>query len=139
MVEIILVVYITCFTLSACLIAWQYSLVSRQLQSQSLQNLNTNLAKVGLFWSNEKSDFASLQEGSIEADQRKAKLTVLAVGLLGFASVPGFLLLLAVILSMRYLARSRKERAVFASRLIEDAILDATQVNGLVEEFKNIL
>jgi hypothetical protein len=138
-IEIILGVWLVCFCLSAIVTRFGYYLTYKKLTSQSLSNLNTNLKKIHLFWSNSSSDFTPLTEGAVEADAKKALRTSLLVGFLGVASVVGFILLFLVVISVHFLARSRKERATFRSALTDDTSLSAQEVEALVQDLRGIV
>ncbi|QDK38172.1 hypothetical protein [Bdellovibrio sp. NC01] len=137
MIEIVLGVWFACLSLSAIVVSINFYLTRKQLQSRSLQILNQNLVKIDLFWSNSNADFNTLTENAIQLDARKTLRNTLLVGFLGIASVPGFLLLTAVVLSVRFLARSRKEVATFRSELAERD-LSKDEVERLVSELRHI-
>jgi hypothetical protein len=137
MIEILATVYLISMILSFSLVTWHYISTKRQLRSSRLKNLNRNLYAVGLYWSHSNGSFADLNAGSVEEDEKKSLRNVLWLALLGFFSVLGFLLLAAVIFSIRYLARSRLEVAVLDSALALQMNLPEDQVATLVEQFKS--
>jgi hypothetical protein len=128
MIEIIAGVYLTCFALSWILIFWHFSFVSRELKSTKLVTLNHNLEKVGYFWSHSRGAIEKLGEFTAADDQKKSRRGVLWLGIFAFWSVPGFLILLAVILSLRFSFSSRKERAVLQSALAQNPELSPDEV-----------
>jgi hypothetical protein len=138
MIEIALGIWFTCFTLSMTVVSINFFLTRRQLQSPQLKTLNLNLQKIGLFWSNTNADFSAIAEDAIEKDAKKTLRNSLLIGFLGLASIPGFLLLTAVVISVRFLARSRKEVATFRSALTSDAALEKSDVENLVNELRLI-
>lgn len=137
MIEILATVYLTCMILSFALLAWHYFATKKQLQSSRLKNLNRNLSKLEMFWSHSNGDFANVNEGSVEEDRRKSLRHVLWLCLLGFFSLPGFLLLAAVIFSVRYLAKSRLETAVLNSPLALQVNLAPSETETLVQQLKS--
>lgn len=137
MIEILLTIYIGSMLLSFLLLAWHYLSTQRQLRAPALANLNKNLSAIGLYWSHSGGNFASADEGSVSEDHRKALRNILWLSLLGFASLPGFLLLAAVIFSVRYLAKSRLEEAVMASPLALQVNLDPLETERLARELKS--
>lgn len=138
MIEIMLGVWAICFALSALTLAYGIFLTKKRLHSHKLQAINTNLAKVGLFWSNATSDFEVLQENSINEDQRKTLRSAWMAGLLGLGSVPGFLLLFAITISVHFIARSRKENSTFQSALAANTQLSPQEVQVLVNDLKKV-
>jgi hypothetical protein len=138
MVEIIVTVYITSFLLSMCLVAWNFTAVSRQVRSESLRRVNANLGKIGFFWSMTREDFCRIGEFTIEGDAKSALRSTLMLGLLSLGSAIGFFLLLAITLTMRLLKSNRRGRAVFHSALATNADLSAEQVQALYQEYSQI-
>lgn len=137
MIEILLTVYIASMAGSFLLLAWHYTTTKRQLQAPALENLNKNLKPLGLFWSHSNGSFSSLHEGSVAEDRRRSLRNILWLSLLAFASLPGFVLLSAVIFSVRYFARSRVETAVFNSPLALSVNLPEAETAGFVEQMKS--
>lgn len=138
MVEIILAVWLTCFVLSMTVVSINFYVTRKQLRSQTLKTLNLNLQKMGMYWSNSSSDFLALTPEAIETDAKKTLRNTLFIGFLGLASVPGFLLLTAVVLSIHFLARPRREIATFQSALAKDSSLSRENVEELVREISAI-
>lgn len=138
MVEIIIGVWLTCFCLSMIVVAINFNWTRKKLQSRKLKTLNSNLEKIGQFWSNSQGNFATLTAESIQADAKKTQRVNLLMAFLGLWSVIGFLLLLVVVASVHMLARSRKEIATFQSALAEDPTLARAQVEVLVRELGEI-
>ncbi|HEX7673696.1 MAG TPA: hypothetical protein VF412_05970 [Bdellovibrio sp.] len=138
MVEIILAVWFTCFVLSMTVVSINFYVTRKQLRSKTLQTLNNNLQKIEMYWSSAASDFAVLSPGVIEQDAKKTLRNTLLVGFLGLASVPGFILLTAVVLSIHYLARPRREIAAFQSALAKNPSLSESDVKTLVHEISEI-
>ena len=138
MVEIIIGVWAVCFCLSMLTVGINFRLTQKKLKSKTLRNLNLNLEKAELFWSNSLADFAPLTPTAVENDAQKTRRNALVIGAFGLASIPGFLLLLALVLSLHLLARSRKEVATFRSLLTSDTNLGRHEVECLVKELQQI-
>lgn len=138
MIEILLGVWFVSFCLSMMTLIYGFTLTRKKLHSSKLQNVNANLEKVGLFWSNAISDFAPLKENAVRLDQKKTLRSALMIGLLSLGSVLGFLLLFIVTISVHFIAPSRKEKAMFRSALANDPNLTSDQVTRVVDELKQI-
>lgn len=139
MVEIIVGVWLASLIISIFVVSFNYRLTSKRLKSESLKTLNLNLAKVDLYWSNSLANFAPLTPDAIENDAAKTLRNTLLMGLLGLASLIGLIFLIILVLSLHFLARSRKEIAAFRSPLATDKNLGANEVQSLVNEFSQIL
>ena len=139
MVEIILTVYLISFCCSISLLAWHFFSLRRQLNSKSMKTLNLNLQKVNRFWSCTRLEILPWSANCVEQDQAQAKKSVLWIGFLAFASVPGLFLLAAVILSIRYLNVNRFEQAIFQSALASNPELDANSVENLISQMSQPL
>jgi hypothetical protein len=133
MVEIIVGVWVTSLIISIFVVSFNYHLTRQRLKSERLKTLNSNLAKVDLYWSN------SLTADAIENDATKTLRNTLLMGLLGLASLIGLIFLIILVLSLHFLARSRKEIATFRSHLATDKNLTASEVQNFVNEFAQIL
>jgi len=138
MVEVMLIVWFTCFVLSSALVTWNYLSTVRKLKSKSLLTLNANLRKIDMYWSVTNENFEKFDVDSVEKDISQALRSAIFLGFLGLASVLGFLLLLAIVLSLRFLIKNRKTVAVFKSELTKNAELSKDQVENLYLEFSRI-
>lgn len=139
MVEIIVGVWLVSLVISIFVVSFNYQLTRKRLKSERLATLNTNLAKVEMYWSNSLADFAPLTEDAIETDAKKTLRNTLMMGLLGLASLIGLIFLIILVLSLHFLARSRKETATFRSPLATDKNLSPSEVKNFVNEFTQIL
>lgn len=139
MLEIVLTLYITCLLLCLGLMLWHTMFLHQQFRSQKLATLNANLQKIGMFWSNSDRNFASLTSNSIEDDKKRTLRSFWMIGfVLSLLSVLGLIILTAVVLSMRFLARTRRETAVFRSPLcVSDMTVD--EILAQIGELKTIL
>ena len=125
-----LVGFIFC-ALLACLFLF---LASRRRRSLPFRQLQCNLGKVGLFWSENQDKLISLSSDLLEQDYKSllSNLTLLGF-MLCFLSWAGLFFLFIIMLSYRFLARSRLERALFASELAHSNSLSADNVRALLE------
>ena len=101
-----------------------------------MRTLNENLGQVGLYWVSAHDDFAPLEANSIARDRARSLRNSLLVGLLGFAGVLGLILLVVVVVSLNFIAKSRRQVAVFRSELATRANLPRERVESLVQEFR---
>lgn len=138
MIEIVIGLWLISFILSMLLIAWNYKATLQQVSSQKLKALNHNLKKIGYYWSVSNENFDKYEEGIIEKDRSLALRSNLFLGLLGLASVLGFILLLAIILSLRFLIKNRRTTTVFHSALTEDENLSAEEVKKLFQQMSEV-
>jgi hypothetical protein len=138
MVEIIVGVWLTSLIISIFVVSFNYHLTRKRLNSERLKTLNSNLAKVDMYWSNSLANFAPLTADAVETDAAKTLRNSLLMGLLGLASLIGLVFLIILVLSLHFLARSRKELATFRSLLATGKNLSPSEVQNLVNEFAQI-
>lgn len=138
MIEIIAGVWLICLFLSLLTSAYSVYLTRKKLRSKKFQNINIHLQKIGMFWSNSAADFAILDTDSIINDENKSLRSAYMLGLLGLASIPGFLLLFVVTISIHFIAISRKEQALFQSALAQSSTLEINEVQSLVDKLNQI-
>lgn len=101
----------------------------RRRKSHGAQLVQTNLKKIGLFWSDHRDSVVPLSPDVNQAEARKSQLAIGYTGLiLSLLSWAGVFFLLIIMLSERFLARSRRERRLFGSELSKNANLTADQV-----------
>ena len=139
MIEIIVGVWLTSLFISLFVVSFNYYFTRKRLKSERLQTLNFNLNKVDMFWSNSLADFAPLTPDAIANDAAKTLRNTLLMGLLGLASLLGLVFLIILVISLHFLARSRKEIATFRSPLATNKDLDQNEITQLVNELKQIL
>jgi Na+-transporting methylmalonyl-CoA/oxaloacetate decarboxylase gamma subunit len=119
-------------------VTWNYFSTIQKLKSKSLINLNANLKKIDMYWSVSNENFEKLEMDSVQKDKAQALRSSLFLGFLGLASVIGFLLLLAIVLSLSSLIKERRTIAVFKSELTKNSELSKDQVENLYLEFSKI-
>lgn len=137
-VEIMLGVWLVCFCLSALTLAINFHLTYRKMRSRALRNLNLNLEKVQMYWSNSAGNFAPLTSGAIEKDRKDTLRNAFLLGFLSLGSLPGFLLHFIIVVSLHLLARTRKEIATFRSPLASDPGLDKTAIERWIRDLSQI-
>lgn len=114
-----------------CLILTMIYVFLRERRRHSLgaRNVQTNLAKLNLYWSDSADAVVPLTETSAEEEARRSQRTIGYTGLiLSLLSWLGVFFLLVIMLSERFFARSRRERNLFGSDLAHNPSLDASEV-----------
>ena len=138
MVEIVLGVWIVCFILSMCLVTWNYFSILKKLKSSRLINVNLNLKKINQYWSVTNENFETLEQDCIEKDKARALKSAIMLGFLGLTSFIGFLLLLAIVVSLRFLIKERRTTAVFQSELAKNSHLLESEVESIYKSIREI-
>jgi hypothetical protein len=111
-------VYVIGLPATAALTGLHAFLYRRKMKSAEMSNIQSNLRTIGKYWSDSESKIKEFSEDSFAQDQRAYGKTVLWLGLFCFGfSWIGFFLQLLVMVSIRYIARPRLERAFFSSEL----------------------
>jgi hypothetical protein len=127
--------YTVGFLLCLMLTTLYIFLRERRRSSRAALTVQKNLKKLNLFWSDSTDQILVLESDSAEAEARKSRS---AIGITGFIlsllSWAGVFFLLVIMLSERFLARSRRERRLFGSLLALDSSLDATKVRQFIDE-----
>ena len=118
MIPEIAAAYVTGLVPSSALTALHLYLFRRKIKSKEMHCLQSNLQKVNLFWSESNGEISTLEQGTPALAERKYFRNVIIFGVFFFfLSWIGFSVQLAIMISLRYLAMPRVERALFASRL----------------------
>lgn len=100
-------------------------------KGRSWRNLQANLNKVGLFWSDHRDRLLPwTPDVDLKEDGRSTRSLAVAGALLSALSWPGVLFYLLIIASIVFLARSRAERKIFSSPLVNDDDLDPEKVRA---------
>ena len=129
--------YFSGLTVSLLLTLFYQIMLARHYSSSRFQQLNSNLARANLFWSDQESNFKSLTATALREDQAAAKKAALIFGLLmSFMAWLGFVIFTVFLISLRYLARPRFERRVFASALARKENLSESEVQELIKELR---
>lgn len=139
MIEIVVGIWAVCLVLSLMVSGFNIYMVRRRLNSVKLKTLNANLEKLNLYWSYTNSNFQTLSPDIVTHDKNRSLRQAYAITLLGLLSIPGLLILLAVVLSIHFLAKTRKEMAVMESDLAKVDSLSQEQVSSLVQELNAIV
>jgi hypothetical protein len=127
--------YLVGFIISVSLTFVYQALRRRRRKSVVNFNLQNNLRKAGLFWSEDQDKVIEWNQAQTEAELDSSERSHLIVGLLlSFLSWVGFFFLFILMISDRYLTRSRKEKALFASELALDPDLNVETVRALAND-----
>lgn len=122
-----------CLSLTGVLIC----LMKRQFHLPTTTHINANLGKIGLYWSDAESNFAELSSSNTEADRARSYRNAVLMGLLfSIGSWAGFFFLFLIMVSLRFIARPRLERAVYASELALNQNLSTQDVQKIVTTLK---
>jgi hypothetical protein len=135
MIEILAIIYCSSLALSSFLLIWNLNSIQKQLRSKQLAQINLNLRKENLFWSSTEENLKHLNESNPQADALSSRRSCLMMALLGFASLPGFLLYLIFTISLSII-QSRCKKYIFESELARTANLNGEQVRDIVAQFK---
>lgn len=101
----------------------------RRRHSDAAQTLQANLRKVNLYWSDNRDAVVPfISEAECKEDEKAQRAVTLTGALLSLLSWAGVAFLLLVMISERFLARSRRERKLFSSRLIHERSLSPSDV-----------
>jgi hypothetical protein len=106
----------------------------KKVKSLAYQQLQNNLKKIDLMWSESTSDIEPFIEGKEEEALKSYEKSILLMGALFLLlSWLGFFFNLAVLLSVHFLAVSRREQKIFSSSLsIKD--VDKMEVALILKE-----
>lgn len=126
MIPEIAAAYVAGLVPSSALTGLHLFLFRRKIKSKEMRCLQINLQKVNLFWSESNGEISTLEQGTPTLSERKYFRNVLIFGVIFFfLSWIGFFVQLLIMISLRYLAMPRVERALFASRLAADELSEA--------------
>jgi hypothetical protein len=129
-------VYVTGLVPSAAVTGLHLVLFQRKMASPEVLRLQSNLAKLDLFWAESRGEIRRLNEGldTPLTDRAAYVRHVRWVGLLTFfLSWPGAALHILLMISLRYLAKPRLERAIGATALVTQA-LETIQIQAILED-----
>lgn len=114
------VAYVTGLPANALLSGLHAFLFHQKMRSNAMAQVQTNLAKLDLFWSDSESKVKRIGETNQTTDKASYYRTVLRLGVICFfMSWLGFFLQLLVMISVRFIARPRLEKALFSSELAQ--------------------
>lgn len=118
--------------------------VHRSFQSPVLKTLNHNLSKVNRYWSLEQGrliemPLSSRREDFQKKDYQKSTRSAFLFGtMMIFLSWFGLFILAVYFLSTHKFAKSRLEQRIFASNLVADEDLSATEIENALKEMENL-
>ena len=133
MIEIFLFIYCASLALSGLLLAWNLRSLHRQVHSIRFIRLNSNLKKLNLFWSINNERIETLNAESLQDDICSAYRSRWLMGLLGLASLPGFLLFFVLTLSLG-LIKNRTFTFLINCQVSKDDSLSAEQIQNVLTE-----
>lgn len=120
--------------LTFCLVGLHIYLQSRKQGSPEMRQVQANLKKINLFWSEAESQVKDYTRGAEKKDAEKAVRSILISGVgFAFLSWLGLFLQFVLMLSLRYLAVKRVENRLFESDLAEKD-LDAAKSREIVAQ-----
>lgn len=106
--------------LTLCLMGLHMFLQSRKQRSPEMRQVQSNLKKINLFWSESESQIKDYAPGAETKDAQKSIRSILVSGIgLAFLSWLGLFFQFVLMLSLRYLAVKRLEIRLFESELAE--------------------
>jgi hypothetical protein len=124
---------LTGFLLTAVNIA----LGNRRRKGSASRTLQKNLRKIDLYWSDNEDKIVAWTETRENEDATKGNVGFAIAGaVISALSWPGVFFLGLLVLSEHVLARSRREKALFASPLSERDDLEKLEVQRLVGELE---
>lgn len=137
MIEIIVGIWLGALIISILLTVLNVRYAIQLKNSKKYITLNTNLAKVGKFWSLTTENFKNLSEGSAKSEEDQTVRTAFYLGGLGLLGAPGLLFLSVITVSMLFLSKSRFTRRVFHSDLATNLDLNLQQVRQFIDELQS--
>lgn len=118
--------------LTFCLVGLHIYLQSHKQKSLAMRQVQNNLKKINLFWSESESEIKAYEPLAEKQDAEKSIRSILISGVgFIFLSWLGFFLQLILMFSLKYLAVKRVETRLFESELAEKD-LDAEKSRDLV-------
>jgi predicted PurR-regulated permease PerM len=129
--------YAVGFLASLILTAVFYFLWSSYQKRPEAIRLQENLKIVGVYWSDREDRIKPWNAEEFENDSRKGSRALLATAAgFSFLSWVGFVFILILMVSYRYLARSRFESRLFASALAREAKMTHEKVEDVLREIR---
>lgn len=111
---------------------------SRYRSREAAITLAENLKLVNLYWSDREDRLKPWDEVEFRKDREKAFNSLLATSVgLSFLSWAGFFFILLLMISYRFLARSRLENRLFNSPLANETRLSRSRVSDFINEVRN--
>ncbi|MEK7356305.1 MAG: hypothetical protein AAB250_07635 [Bdellovibrionota bacterium] len=128
-------IYVLGVVVGYALTALNIGFRKRHRKSLAFRNVETNLRKADLYWSYDEDKIVEWSETRAKDDDAKGNRSFAIAGaLISALSWVGVVFILILVASEHLLARSRRERALFASPLGLRENLSRGEVEGLVGE-----
>lgn len=128
------IAYVVGWIPSAAVTGIHFYLHRKKVRSGPYRQMQNNLRKVNLVWRESRADLEPFAEGKEERDLALYEKNLLLMGTFFlFLSWAGFVFNLIILVSMHWLAISRKEQKIFASPLI-NRDLSATDIETILKE-----
>jgi hypothetical protein len=122
--------FIACWLLMSIFLV----LVSRRRRSPEFLLLGKNLRQLNLYWSESTDQILPWSEEALETERKASRKSIILMGgLLSLFSWIGFVLILILMVSYRFLARSRLEKTILSSSLAQTALAPAEVKKLLME------
>ncbi len=112
--------YLVGFILTLCLMGLHIYLQSRKQKSPAMRQVQSNLKKINLFWSDSESEIKDYIPGAEKSDAEKSIRSILVSGV-GFSLLSwlGLFFQFVVMISLRFLAVKRIETKLFQREIAE--------------------
>lgn len=114
-------------------------IVHKAFSDTKIKNLNLNLEKLGWYWSMDQGAPVKMETGDLkalsEADYQKATRSAFIFGtMMIFLSWLGLIILSIYMISVYKIARSRIEKKIMSSALVQSEIEDLNQIQNLLNQ-----
>ncbi|GEM_PF-3178197 len=114
-------------------------IVHRSFSDTRIKNLNLNLGKLGRYWSMDQSAPVKMETSDFktmsEADYQKATRSAFIFGtMMIFMSWFGLIILSIYMISVYKIARSRVEKKIMSSALVQSELHDLNEIQKLLNQ-----
>jgi len=132
--------YVVGVLISFLVTALNIGLRNRHRKSTAYRRLEQNLRRADFFWSDNEDRIVDWSETRAKEDASRGNTSFIIAGaLIAALSWAGALFLVILVLSEHVIARSRREKAVFASALAQRDELSRHEVETLVKELNSVI
>jgi hypothetical protein len=109
----------------------------RRRQTRAAETVQTNLRKADFYWSDSRDAVVKWNPEANELEATKSQKAIALTGsVLALLSWAGVFFLLIIMLSERFLARSRRERRLFGSQIAKNPSLSREQVLAELDQLE---